>query len=282
MTETVTTPDATAVADVSGSSVMAETEGGSGRARIVVDALVAAVREVITREDVQYSEFHAAVGFLKRVAETGEVPLLLAVFLEATVDEVTHLAHHGSTTTIEGPFYIAGAPLLEPPYTLPQRPDEPGERLVVSGTVTGPDGQALAGAELDVWQATATVPGQYSNVHPNIPDYNLRGRLRTDARGMFEVQTVIPAPYEIRKSGPTGELFGLMGRSAWRPSHVHFKVSRAGYKTLTTQLFFTGGDYLDTDAGNAVKPDLIIPLTPSPDHNGSHATYNFVLDTAEL
>lgn len=257
----------------------------SERATRVVDALVEAVREVIRRESVQYSEFHAAVAFLNRVAASAEIPLLLAVFLEATVDDVTHASHEGSTTTIQGPFYIPGSPLLDPPHKLPQRDDELGETLTMSGTVTTPDGRPLAEAELDMWQATATVPGQYSNVHPGIPDFNLRGRLRTDAQGCFEVQTVVPAPYEIRKTGPTGELFDLIGRSAWRPSHVHFKVSHPGYQTLTTQIFFTGGDYLDTDAGNAVKPDLIIPLATS--HNGPngtgrqpthHANYDFVLE----
>ena len=257
----------------------------SERARGVVDALVTAVREVISTENVQYEEFHAAVGFLQKVAASGEIPLLLAVFLEASVDEVTHASHEGSTTTIQGPFYIPGAPLLNPPYTLPQRPDELGEPLRFAGTVRSLDGQPLAAAELDMWQATATVPGQYSNVHPGIPDFNLRGRLRTDTQGCFEVRTVVPAPYEIRKTGPTGELFELMGRSAWRPSHVHFKVSHPGYRTLTTQLFFTGGDYLDSDAGNAVKPDLIIPLVT--DQGGSNAAasqpihsahYDFVLE----
>jgi catechol 1,2-dioxygenase len=257
----------------------------SERARSVLDALVEAVREVIKTEKVQYTEFHAAVGFLNRVGASGEIPLLLAVLLEATVDEVTHAAHEGSTTTIQGPFYIPGAPLLDPPYTLPQRSDELGETLIMSGTVKTPGGEPLANAELDMWQATATVPGQYSNVHPGIPDFNLRGRLRTDAQGCFEVRTVVPAPYEIPKTGPTGELFDLIGRSAWRPSHVHFKVSHPGYRTLTTQLFFTGGDYLDTDAGNAVKPDLIIPLATSqdgadgPDSQPTRrANYDFVLE----
>ena len=83
-----------------------------------------------------------------------------------------------------------------------------------------------------MWQATAEVPGQYSNVHPGIPDFNLRGRFRTDADGRFEVRTVVPAPYEIRKAGPTGELFDLIGRSAWRPSHVHFRVSHPKHRTL--------------------------------------------------
>lgn len=252
----------------------------SERARDVIQALAGSVRQVITEKNVSYDEFHDAVGFLVRLAAAEEIPLLLAVFLEVTVDEVTHAASRSSATTIQGPFYVPGAPLLDPPCKLPRRADEAGDVLVVSGTVRGTGGEPLPAAELDMWQATGDIPGQSSNVHPGIPEYNLRGRLRTDDRGRFEVETVVPAQYEIRKSGPTGELFELIGRSAWRPAHLHFKVSHPGYRTLTTQLFFQGDQYLDTDAGNAVKPDLIIPLEKAEAKDGTRlrATYQFVLE----
>jgi catechol 1,2-dioxygenase len=254
----------------------------SERTQEVVNAMVVSIRELIAEHNVDYDEFHAAVKFLVRVGDSGEIPLLLAVFLERTVDDVTHVASESSTTTIEGPFYVPGAPLLQAPCKLPRRADEPGEVLVFSGTVRGTDGQPLPGAELDMWHATGDIPGQYSNVHPGLPDFNLRGRLRTDERGSFEVETVVPAAYEIRKSGPTGELFELLGKSAWRPAHLHFKVSHPGYRTLTTQLFFTGDEHLDSDAGNAVKEDLIIPLAKlDGDHNsGFRASYDFVLEPA--
>jgi hypothetical protein len=54
---------------------------------------------------------------------------------------------------------------------------------------------------------------------------------------------------------------------------------------LTTQLFFDGGQYLDSDAGNAVKPGLIIPLQkmdsarePGAERVGFTAEYDFVLE----
>ncbi|MBV8296583.1 MAG: catechol 1,2-dioxygenase [Acidimicrobiia bacterium] len=250
----------------------------------VTEALVSAVRGVIKDNGVDYDEFHAAVRYLQRLAESGEIPLLAAVLFEATVDEVTHAGSAGSTTTIEGPFYVTGAPVLEQPYKLPQRPEEPGDVLMLSGTVRSSDGEMLAGAELDMWQATGETPGKYSNVHPGIPCWNLRGRFYSDAQGRYEVATVLPAPYEIRKGGPTEELLTSIGRHTWRPSHVHLKVRHPGHRTLTTQLFFTGGAYLDSDAGNAVKPDLIIPLTKldeptGPDQRpGFTASYQFVLE----
>jgi catechol 1,2-dioxygenase len=69
-------------------------------------------------------------------------------------------------------------------------------------SVASPDGTPLAGAELDMWQADAE--GLYSNIHPTIPEWNLRGRFRTGPDGTFEVRTVVPPPYQIPKSGPTG------------------------------------------------------------------------------
>ncbi|GAC1443849.1 MAG: catechol 1,2-dioxygenase [Mycobacteriales bacterium] len=257
----------------------------SNRTAEVVEALVGAVREVIRDHQVQYEEFHAARSYLQRLATSGEIPLLLAVLFEATVEDVTNAGHTGSTTTIEGPFYVAGAPLLDSPHRLPQRPDEPGDVLLLSGTVHDQAGRPLSGAELDMWQATGDLPGRYSNIHPGLPDYNLRGRFHTDDQGAFTVETVLPAPYEIRKGGPTEELLTVAGRSTWRPSHLHFKVRHPGHRTLTTQLFFHGREYLDSDAGNAVKTDLIIPVSKTdlaistgeqvPGYSG---TYDFVLE----
>lgn len=252
------------------------------RVREVVEAVVEALRGVVRDRHVNYAEFHAAVKFLVRLAGANEIPLLLAVFLEATVDDVTNANAKSSTTTIQGPFHIPDAPLLEVPCKLPRRPDEPGDPLLVSGTVTGVDNRPLPGVELDMWQATGDIPGKYSNVHPGLPDYNLRGRFKTDEQGTFSVETVVPAQYEIRKSGPTGELFELLGRSAWRPAHLHFKLNHPGYRPLTTQLFFNDDPYLGSDAGNAVKPGLVIPLIKNQDEDrpGFTATYNFVLEPA--
>jgi Protocatechuate 3,4-dioxygenase beta subunit len=255
------------------------------RASEVLDSLVEAIRGVIRERSVNYDEFHAAVNYLLRLADSGEIPLLLAVLCSSDLDEVTHRDSDGSTTTIEGPFYKPRAPVLEPPYRLPRRPDEPGDLLVLSGTVRDTEGRPLADAELDMWQAGGELPGKYSNVHPDIPEWNLRGRFHTDAQGAFEVETVVPAPYEIRKGGPTEDLLSVVGKHTWRPSHLHFKVRHPGFRTLTTQLFFMGGEYLDSDAGNAVKDDLIIPLnkTHGSERRGESAvglscSYDFVLE----
>ena len=246
----------------------------------VVGPLLDRVCELIREKNVGYDEWHQAVHFMTDVANSGEMPLLMDVFFEATVDAVANDATVSSTTAIEGPYYVPGAPMLEPPYVMPQRPDEPGEPLVFSGSVKNPQGQPIDGALLDVWQADATVPGTYSNIDPGPPEFNLRGKLHTDEQGRFELRTVRPAPYHIPDHGPTGRLLNALGRHSWRPAHLHVKLSADGYQTLTTQLYFQDGEFLDSDVARAVKDDLILPLQLAESDGGSHLTLRYDFELA--
>jgi len=106
----------------------------------------------------------------------------------------------------------------------------------------------------------------------------LRGRVIADADGLFEVQTVLPAPYEIPKNGPCGQLIAAAGWSAFLPAHLHVIVSAPGHAALTSQLFFDGGEFLSNDIASAVKDELI--LHPEEIDGGKAAEYDFVLDPA--
>jgi catechol 1,2-dioxygenase len=144
---------------------------------------------------------------------------MLDVFLSQTVDDVNFAAQGGTESNVEGPFYVPDAQLLERPYVLPMRDGEPGERLVFSGTVRTPDGSPLAGAVVDVWQASAA--GEYANFHPTVPAGNLRGRLAADDLGRFEFETIVPPSYGIPDTGATAQLLESMGRHLIRPGHIH-------------------------------------------------------------
>jgi catechol 1,2-dioxygenase len=85
------------------------------------------------------------------------------VLFEAVVDEVTQLDTHGTDSNVEGPFYIAGAPLLDADAeapVLPMRSEEPGDLLLFTGAVRSTAGDTLPFAMLDIWQANAE--GLYS------------------------------------------------------------------------------------------------------------------------
>lgn len=228
------------------------------RIEIVVEDLEQMLLTFIRKHQITHDEYRKTTDTLINSIKFGEDSLIFDVFFEA---EITHIGNSGrsaSPEAIEGPFYIAGAPELEPPYAVPQRPNEPGDPLYFSGCVTTVEGEPLAGTELDFWQADAN--GLYSNIHPGIPDWNLRGRFRTDAHGRFELKTIVPPPYEIPKNGPAGRMLNALGRHFFRPAHLHVKVRHPGYKELTSQIYFQGGEYLEDDVANAVRDGLIVPL----------------------
>ena len=232
----------------------------SDRANQLISDILRRIHEAIVENDVTYEEYQAAKQWFIDVGEAGEWPLFGDVYIEHVVEEQAFGNRAGSQGTILGPFHLPDAPVLDAPFELPHRPDEPGDRTVVSGRVTDADGNPLADANLDVWQADAE--GRYSSFMPGPPEGNLRGQVRTDADGRYEVRTVVPGPYTIPLDGPTGKMTAAAGWSPWRPAHIHLIVSADGYEPLVTQLFIDSSDHLDNDVASAVKPELIVHPRP--------------------
>jgi catechol 1,2-dioxygenase len=248
------------------------------RVDAIFSDVIAALTGIIEKHQVTWGEYAATMDWLNLAVSGGfELPLMLDVFLSTAIDNVNS-AGVGTESNVEGPFYVADAPLLERPCVLPQRADEPGDKLVFSGTVRSTDGSPLAGATLDVWQANGA--GEYSHFSPDVPEYNLRGRLISDADGCFEFETVVPDPYEIPTTGATGVLLAALGRPAYRPGHIHFILSHDNAHTLTTQIYFEGDPWIDCDVVGAVKAPLITKLERHLDGNGrssASCSYDFVL-----
>jgi catechol 1,2-dioxygenase len=245
--------------------------------------VIGRINQAIVDHKMTYEEYDAVKQWLIRVGEAGEWPLFLDVWVEHTVEELAAHSRHGSQTTILGPYYLPGAPELPSKATLPMRPDEPGNRVVLRGQVRRSlDDRPIAGATLDMWQAGAD--GYYSGFHPDTPEGNLRGKVTADDQGRFEVETVLPGPYTIPLEGPCGELCRAAGWSPWRPAHLHLIVGGLGHDPITTQLYFQGGEYLDNDVASAVKPELILrPTEEGGDGSGRRrygVTYDFVLEPA--
>ena len=100
--------------------------------------------------------------------------------------------------------------------------NEPGDRVILSGTVRGPDCKTpLVGAIVDVWHADAS--GQY---HSDTKTYRLRGQMKTDAKGAYQFESVYPGHYDKR------------------PRHYHFIFTMPGHAPLTTQCYFEGDPFL--------------------------------------
>ena len=245
------------------------------RVSAVVQAVLDGVHKAIRDQKVTYPEFQAAKAWLIEVGEGGEWPLFLDVFVEHVVEEVMSQAQQGSKGTILGPYYLPGARRLPAQATLPMRPDEKGTPLVLAGQVRGVEGHPLAGAEIDIWQADDD--GFYSGFAPHLPQGNLRGLVVTEDDGRFEIRTIQPAPYQIPTDGPTGKLISAAGWHPWRPAHLHLIVGAPGHRAITTQLYFQGGEWLDSDVAEAVKPELV--LNPQDQGDGTRRVeYDFVLE----
>ncbi|GAA2901999.1 catechol 1,2-dioxygenase [Pseudonocardia halophobica] len=242
---------------------------------IATDA-IAALHEVVRKHQVTYAEYDALKAWLISVGENGEWPLFLDVWVEHVVEEVANADRKGAVGTIEGPYYIPGAPESASEATLPMREDEAGTPLLFQGTVTDLDGAAIDGALVELWHADDA--GYYSQFAPGIPEWNLRGQIRTGADGHFAFHTIQPAPYQIPTDGSCGKLIEAAGWHPWRPAHLHLKVSAPGKQLVTTQLYFDGGAYVDDDVAQAVKPELILRPTPAASGEGNEVTYDFALD----
>lgn len=243
-------------------------------AAIATDVL-RALATVIDTHGVTYPEYRVLKQWLIDVGQYGEWPLWLDVFLEHDIEEVAYRGQHGTKGSIEGPYYVPDTERLSSKSTLPMRPDEAGTRLVFAGQVRDLDGRALPAATVEIWHADAK--GYYSHFASNTPDGILRGTVEVDDEGRFEITTVRPAPYQIPTDGPTGWFIEKAGWHPWRPGHLHLMVKSPGKRTITTQLYFDGGDWVDDDVASAVKPELI--LRPQADADGvEHVVYDFVLD----
>ncbi|MFE2940898.1 catechol 1,2-dioxygenase [Streptomyces sp. NPDC059255] len=249
----------------------------SERVNTLATEVITAVHDVIRRHRVTYDEYNALKSWLISVGQDGEWPLFLDVWVEHVVEEVATAGRRGSKGTIEGPYYVPGAPVLPAVTVLPMRDDESGTPLLFQGQVTGVSGKPLAGAVLEMWQADDD--GLYAQFAPGIPEWNLRGTVVADAEGRFGVTTVQPAPYQIPTDGSCGSLIAAAGWHPWRPAHLHLKVSAPGHEPLMTQLYFQGGEYVGDDVASAVKPELVVDPRPAGD-GGHQVTYDFVLDPA--
>ena len=244
------------------------------RVALLAGRLIKAANDIVLEERVSYDEFNALKAWLIKVGEDGEWPLFLDVWLEHSVEDVATDHREGNKGSIEGPYYIPEAPSQESPATITMREDEKGTPLLFQGQVRGTDGNVLPHAKIELWHADED--GYYSQFFPEIPEWNLRGTFIADAEGRFKIQTMQPAPYQIPTDGACGQLIAAAGWHAWRPAHLHLKVSAPGHELLTAQLYFPGDEHNDDDIASAVKPELLLDIQPAA--NGVQTTYDFVLD----
>ncbi|MEN1728979.1 MAG: protocatechuate 3,4-dioxygenase [Pseudomonadota bacterium] len=146
-----------------------------------------------------------------------------------------------------------------------------GDVVVVEGRVLDENGEPIAGALIDVWQAN--VHGRYAheadpNPQPLDPNFQGWGKLVTDEEGRYRFRTIIPGAYQV-------------GESWSRPPHIHFKVARRGYHELTTQMYFADHPLNDPDRLLQAVPEdqrgmLIVNFEPQSE-DASKGVFDIVL-----
>ena len=271
-------------------------ESGKGNPRVkqLVRRIVSDLYRTIDDLDVQPEEYWAALSLLTEAAQARELGLLspglgLDHFLDLRMDarDREEGVAGGTARTIEGPLYVAGAPLSKGEARLDDG-SEQGEAMLMMGQVLDNNGRPIAGAIVDVWHANSL--GNYSFFDRSQAPYNLRRRIETDSDGRYRFRSILPAGYGVPPGGPTDHLLEQLGRHGQRPAHIHFFVSGEGLRHLTTQINIAGDPLLHDDFAFATRDELIPELVRKSDpgefaRNGMGTPYteihfDFVLEPA--
>ena len=161
----------------------------------------------------------------------------------------------------QGPFYTANAPSIQNNQLADI--SQAGMRIIISGLVYNLEcSEVIPNTEIDIWHANDA--GGYDNI-----GYNLRGKITTNSQGFYVFESIKPGLY--------------LNGTAFRPSHIHFKITPPGFATLITQLYFEGDPHIPADAAASIisgqydATNRIIPL--SLNSNGElEGTWDIIID----
>jgi len=245
---------------------------GQSRLAAAAQATVGGLHALIAELRPSGDEFRLAIDFLTEVGHYADARrqewVLFADVLgvSSLIEDQNNPRPAGATpNTVAGPFYRSDVPEMSLGATISR--DGKGEPLDISGRILALDGQGIGGATVEVWQANAE--GRYENQEPDRqPEFNLRGRFRTDAQGRFHFLTVKPKGYTLPADGPVGQLMSALGLGLERPAHIHFRVSADGFETLTTHIFDRSDPAIGRDAIFGVKPELMAEFRALPLNRG--------------
>jgi len=154
-----------------------------------------------------------------------------------------------------GPFYKR----LAPAGNKMRQPDDPGMPLEVDGVIYSTRGEVIPTASLEIWQTSHV--GLY-----DLDGYRYRATLSSNAKGEYNISSVIPGHYPAR-----------------RCQHVHYLVTAPGFKPLTTQLCFATDPVFEGNLdknfakGDAASREIVRPFTLVGDPHEIHAHVRFEL-----
>lgn len=241
-------------------------QGGTPRSKQIMHRLLADIYRLIDDFDVTPEEFWSAVSLLNELGKESQFGLLapglgfdhyLDMRMDAEDQEVGLTG--GTPRTIEGPLYVAGAPVAEGETRMDDGSDEGAEVMWLTGQVRDTEGKPIPGAQVEIWHADSK--GNYSFFDPSQSDYNLRRTIMADAEGRYRARSIIPSGYGVPAGSPTDQVLKQLGRHGQRPAHIHFFVSAPGHRHLTTQINLAGDEYTWDDFAFATRAELVVDAT---------------------
>jgi hydroxyquinol 1,2-dioxygenase len=242
----------------------AQAECGNPRLKQVMNSLVRHLHDFARDVELTEQEWLMAIEFLTEAGHiTGDkrqefILLSDTLGLSTLVTAQNNAKPAGCTeSTVFGPFFVEDAPQYANGDDISN--GAKGQPCYVSGRVRSIGGEAIAGAQISVWQSDEE--GFYDVQRPELAGPQARGELVSDQDGRYHFKTILAAPYPIPHDGPVGRMLQQLGRHPWRPAHLHFMVKANGFQDLITHIFREGDPYLESDAVFGVRSSLVTRWT---------------------
>lgn len=249
-------------ADVT-TAVLAEVQRAEDpRLREIMTSLIKHLHGFIRETRLTEQEFQQACAIINRIGQKSNESHNEAVLMSGSlgVSSLVCLLNNGdngnteTTANLLGPFWRMESPATPNGGSLLRSPTS-GTPLFVEAFVKDRAGRPVAGAEVDVWHCNDE--GYYENQDPSQADMNLRGKFTTDDNGKIWFSTIKPIGYPIPLDGPTGDLLRTLRRHNMRPAHLHFLVTKDGFKAHISQVYSSDDPNLETDSQFGVTERLI-------------------------
>ncbi|WP_170363801.1 dioxygenase [Ruegeria arenilitoris] len=235
------------------------------RMREIMGSLVKHLHDFARETNLTHDEWRAGIAFLEGCAaveteDRHEFVLASDVLGLSSLVDMLHSSPDATSSSVLGPFHVSGAPPL--PIGGDMKRHYGGPVLLAEGVIRDTEGNAIAGAELDIWQTAPN--GLYASQDEEQDTFSFHGLMTVGSDGRYAFTTVKPVEYTVPSDGPVGDILRACGRHPWRPSHLHYIVKAPGYRTLVTEIFPDDDPYLDEDTVFGVRDDLVMTYVERP------------------
>ena len=256
------------------------------RLKTLICSLTQHLHQFVLENQLTELEFEKALQFIVGIGQatgknTNEVVLAADILgVSSLVSTINNLdLDGGSYAALLGPFWRKNAPLCSWGDNI-SRSDLGGQAMEVRGRILDESKKPIPSATVDVWQSSPV--GFYENQDEHQADMNLRGRFETNENGEFFFKTVRPSGYPVPTNGPCGDLLRAQKRHPNRPAHIHFMISKPGYKVLITQVFDSTDENLESDPVFGVSQQLVGEYVTDDVTGVCKLSHSFVLQAGEM